>query len=210
MQLGDECCEGSNNETRFLMWPQLVVTFTPAPGAMSTVRITTRPPKSVCEGQHSFGCLNSGMVVKTLAHAFKAHQELPQYCLFCLACQFKVNLYLVYESPVLKRISSLWGLKARGTVLFSSISLHCLLRKVFLSPLAILWNSAFKWLYLSFLPLPFSSLLFTAICKVSSDNHFAFLHFFFLGTKSTLPPTYETHLTWQNCVHGKTNVNYSL
>ena len=27
----------------------------------------------------------------------------------------------------------------------------------------------------------FASLLFTAICKVSSDNHFAFLHFFFLG-----------------------------
>ena len=26
----------------------------------------------------------------------------------------------------------------------------------------------------------FSSLLFTAICKASSDNHFAFLHFFFL------------------------------
>ena len=27
----------------------------------------------------------------------------------------------------------------------------------------------------------FTSLLFTAICKASSDNHFAFLHFFFLG-----------------------------
>ena len=27
----------------------------------------------------------------------------------------------------------------------------------------------------------FSSLLFTATCKASSDNHFAFLHFFFLG-----------------------------
>ena len=34
--------------------------------------------------------------------------------------------------------------------------------------------------YLSFSPLPFSSLLFIAISKVSSDNHFAFLHFFFL------------------------------
>ena len=32
-----------------------------------------------------------------------------------------------------------------------------------------------------FSPLPFSSLLFTDICKSSSDNHFAFLHFFFLG-----------------------------
>ena len=35
--------------------------------------------------------------------------------------------------------------------------------------------------YLSFSPLLFPSLLFTAICKASSDNHFAFLHFFFLG-----------------------------
>ena len=35
---------------------------------------------------------------------------------------------------------------------------------------------------ISFLsPLPFTSLLFSAICKASSDNHFAFLHFFFLG-----------------------------
>ena len=51
----------------------------------------------------------------------------------------------------------------------------------FLSLLAILWNSAFKWVYLSFSPLLFSSLLFTAICKASSDSHFTFLHFFFLG-----------------------------
>ena len=34
--------------------------------------------------------------------------------------------------------------------------------------------------FLSFSPLPFSSLLFTAICKASSENHFAFLHFFLL------------------------------
>ena len=27
----------------------------------------------------------------------------------------------------------------------------------------------------------FASLLFTAICNASSDNHFAFLHFFFMG-----------------------------
>src|SRR5574337_864157 len=51
----------------------------------------------------------------------------------------------------------------------------------FLSLLAILWNSAFKWVYLSFIPLLFTSLLFTAICKASSDSHFVFLHFFFLG-----------------------------
>ena len=38
-----------------------------------------------------------------------------------------------------------------------------------------------QWVYLSFAPLPSASLLFSAICKASSDSHFAFLHFFFLG-----------------------------
>ena len=38
-----------------------------------------------------------------------------------------------------------------------------------------------QMIYLSFSPLLFTSLLFTAICKASSDNHFALLHFFFLG-----------------------------
>ena len=41
-------------------------------------------------------------------------------------------------------------------------------------------SSAFRWGYLSFSPLPLVS-LFSAICKTPSDNHFAFLHFFFLG-----------------------------
>ena len=58
----------------------------------------------------------------------------------------------------------------------SSLS-HCIVflyffalitEKAFLSLLAILWNSAFKWAYLSFCPLLFTSLLFTAICKASS------------------------------------------
>ena len=66
-------------------------------------------------------------------------------------------------------------------LLFSSISLHWSPRKAFLSLLAILWNSAFRCFYLSFSPLLFTSLLFTAICKASSDSHFAFLHFFSMG-----------------------------
>ena len=65
-------------------------------------------------------------------------------------------------------------------LLFSSIVLHCSLRKPFLPLLAILGNYAFKWVYLSFSPLPFTSLLFSAICKTSSGNHFAFLPFFSL------------------------------
>ena len=66
-------------------------------------------------------------------------------------------------------------------LLFSYISLLFSHKKTFSSFLFILWNSAFKWVYLSFSPLPFASLLSSAICKASSDNHFAFLHFFFLG-----------------------------
>ena len=66
-------------------------------------------------------------------------------------------------------------------LLFSSISLHWLLRKAFLSLLTLPWNSAFKRVYLSFSHLLFISLLFTAIFKASSDSHFTFLHLFFLG-----------------------------
>ena len=63
---------------------------------------------------------------------------------------------------------------------FSSISLHWSMRKAFSSLRAIFWNSAFRWVYLSFSPLPLASLLFSAICQASSE-YFAFLHFFFLG-----------------------------
>ena len=73
-------------------------------------------------------------------------------------------------------------------LLFSFISLHWSLRKAFLSLLAILWNSSFKKVYLSFSPLPLASLLFSAICKASSDNHFALLHFLFLVWFWSLPP----------------------
>jgi len=64
-------------------------------------------------------------------------------------------------------------------LLFSSISLYCSRKKAFLPLLAILWNSALSWVYLSLSPLPFASLLFSVICKASSDNYFAFFHFFF-------------------------------
>ena len=64
---------------------------------------------------------------------------------------------------------------------FSSISLHWSLRKAFLSLLAILWNSAFTCLYLSFL-LCFLLLSFSQLfVRPPQDSHFAFLHFFFLG-----------------------------
>ena len=41
-------------------------------------------------------------------------------------------------------------------------------------------NLVGRWFFdnFSFSPLPLASLLFSAICKASSNNHFAFLHFF--------------------------------
>ena len=66
-------------------------------------------------------------------------------------------------------------------LLFSSVSLHCSLKKAFFISPSYPLELALKWVYLPFSPLPFTSLLFSAICKASSDSHFAFLHFFFLG-----------------------------
>ena len=66
-------------------------------------------------------------------------------------------------------------------LLFSSIYLHCSFKTAFLSLIAILWNSAFRWVYLSISPWTFTSLLFSAICKASSDYHFAFFIFFLFG-----------------------------
>ena len=58
---------------------------------------------------------------------------------------------------------------------------HCSFKKACLSLLTTLWNFAFDWVYLSFSPLPFTSLLSSAVCKAFSDNYFGFFHFFFFG-----------------------------
>ena len=50
-------------------------------------------------------------------------------------------------------------------LLLSSLSLHWSPRKSLLSLLAILWTFAFRWVYLSFSPLLFASLLFSAILR---------------------------------------------
>ena len=61
---------------------------------------------------------------------------------------------------------------------FSFISLHWMLRKAMFSLLALPQNSAFRWIYLSFSPLLFTSLLHSAIWKAFSDHHLPFLQFF--------------------------------
>ena len=103
-----------------------------------------------------------------------------QYLLSLLCpCHFFIELIFAWDIPLVSLIF-LRRYLVFPILLFSFISLHWSLRKAFLSLFATVWNSAFKWVYLSFSPLIFTSLLFTAICKASSDSHFAFLHFFFL------------------------------
>ena len=91
--------------------------------------------------------------------------------------------------PITLRIfhSLLWSTQS---VVF--LYLHCSFNKSSLFLLAILWNSAFSWVYLSLSPSPFVCLLFSDVCKTSSDNHFTFLHSFLGGI--VLVTTYCTML----------------
>ena len=59
-------------------------------------------------------------------------------------------------------------------LLFSSISLHWSLRKAFLSLLPILWNSAFRWLYLSFFSFAFHFSSFHSYLKGLPRQPFGF------------------------------------
>ena len=63
------------------------------------------------------------------------------------------------------------------SLFYSSVSLHCLLKKLFiyLSLLAVLWNSAFSWVHLSLLPV--NSLLSSTVCKASSITMSSCIYF---------------------------------
>ena len=86
--------------------------------------------------------------------------SVPYYAHLCLKCSLGISNF--HEA-----ISSL----SLSIVFLYFFSLNA---EEGLSLLAILWNSAFKWVYLSFSPVSFISLLFTAICKASSGNHLPF------------------------------------
>ena len=117
--------------------------------------------------------------------------------LFLIACaSVRFLPFLSFIGPSLYEIfpwycQFSWKDLVFPVVLLSSISLHCSLKKAFLSLLEILWNSAFSWVSLSLSPLPFAS-LFSAVCKAASDNYFTFLLFFFL--RMVLVPTSCTML----------------
>ena len=114
--------------------------------------------------------------------------------LFCF-CQVHMISVLYYAHLCMKcsfDISSF--LKENSSLSYSTVflSFFALFTKDFLSLLAILWNSAFSLVQLSLSPLPFTSLLFSAICKVSADNHFAFLYLCF-GGRFRSPPSVQCY-----------------
>ena len=67
-------------------------------------------------------------------------------------------------------------------------SLHLSRRKAFLSLLPILWNSAFRWLYLSFSPLPFSSFFSQLFVRPPQTNILPFCLSFSWGWSWYLLP----------------------
>ena len=73
-------------------------------------------------------------------------------------------------------------------ILLFPVSLHWSLRTAFLFLLAILWNSAFKWVYLSFSPLLFASLLFSAIVRPPQTTILPFCISFSCGWSWSPPP----------------------
>ena len=86
------------------------------------------------------------------------------YHLFLISSAFVTSLpFLSFIMPIfawnvpLVSLIFLKRLLAFPILLFYFISLHCSLEKAFLSLLAILWNSTFRWVYLSISPLPFTS-----------------------------------------------------
>ena len=115
--------------------------------------------------------------------------------IFCVSCHlFLISSASVRSKPFLSFIEPIfeWNVPLVSLIflkrslvfpvlLFFVYFFALIAWKAFLSLLAILWNSAFRWLYLSFYFLLFTSLLFTALCKASPDSHFAFLHFFSMG-----------------------------
>ena len=85
-------------------------------------------------------------------------------------------------SNSLEKVSSLYH------SIVSSISLLCSLRKAFLSLRAIVWNSAFRWVCLSFSPLPFTSVVFSAILRPLQTTILPFCLSFSWGWSWSLPP----------------------
>ena len=80
------------------------------------------------------------------------------------------------------RVFKFWCVQFSCSVMSDSLRPHGLqhARVLCPSPTPGAYSTHVHGIYLSFSPLPFASLLFSAISKNSSDNYFACLYYFFL------------------------------
>ena len=120
--------------------------------------------RSFLYSSYVFSChiflISSASVRHTISVLYCAH--------FCMKCSLDISHFLEEISSLSHSIVSLYFfplITEEGFLISPCYSLE----------LCIQIGISF------FSPLPFTSLLFSCVCKVSSDNHFAFLHFFFLG-----------------------------
>ena len=124
------------------------------------------------------------MAVVAISSDFGAQEHKISYCFHCFSIWFIRFLSFIvpifaWNVPLVCLISLKRSL-VFPILLFSSISLHWSLRKAFLSLLAVLWNSAFRWIYLSFSLVPFTSLLLQVFLR-PPQQPFCLFAFLFLG-----------------------------
>ena len=113
------------------------------------------------------GCLALG--VWSHHRGYLGHEDLFLYSSSVYSCHLLISSASVRPIPFLSFIVPVfaWNIPLVSLIflkrslvfpilLFPSISLHWSLRKAFLSLLPVLWNSAFRWEYLSFFSFTFS------------------------------------------------------
>ena len=104
------------------------------------------------------------MVIESLRSVLYSSSVYPCHLFLILSASVMSLLFLSFIVPMLVGnlllISPIFLKRSLvfPILLFSSISFHSSLKKVFFSVLALLWNSAFTWVYLSLSPLPFTFL----------------------------------------------------
>ena len=156
------------------------------PLALSIVMLPKAPLTSHCRMSGSTWVITPSWLSGSLrSFLYSSSMYCCYFLIFCASLRSLLSLsfivpILAWNIPLISLIFLNRSL-VFPILMFNYISLHCSFKKAFLLPLAVLWNSAFSWVYLSLSPLPFNSLLSSDICKAFSDNHFAVLNFFFFG-----------------------------
>ena len=135
--------------------------------------------------KHIFICLFA-ICIFLLKHLFKVFGPFSNWivcflllsfkvlCIFWKIFLFKMSLLWIFLSVACLPILLTLSLKEQKFLLLMTYSLS-VISFMDCAILVLSKKSSYRWVYISFSPLPFTSLLSSAICKASSDNHFAFL-----------------------------------